>query len=123
DGEEIPMRMITFRRARATVARLPKIRSDLQRARGQLPARGIAGVERQLGHVRRNVDDDPVPEATAGRRVGVETRHGETPGPVRSAGPPELRRFVPAAAPEAVVRGQDVVGTEIVAVLEARARD
>src|SRR5262249_28910040 len=43
--------------------------------------------------------------------------------PVRRAGPPELRRLVPAATSEAVVRRQDVIGTEVIAVFEARARD
>jgi hypothetical protein len=47
-----------------------------ERISGHLARPRMAGINLERAHGRGNVADRPVPEAAAGRRVGVETRHG-----------------------------------------------
>ena len=49
----------------------------LQRARGQFRGLRVAGIERKLGDVSRDVDHQPVPEPAAGGRVRIEAGDGE----------------------------------------------
>src|SRR5947209_3640141 len=120
--EEIAVRM-TFRRAGAAVARDAEIRSYLQRSLGHFAAGEIAGVDRQFAHRGWDIDDDPVPEPAAGRRVRIVAGHGEALRPLRSAAPSQMRRAIAARAAKTVIGGQYIVVLEIVAVLEAVAGD
>src|SRR5262249_58371019 len=92
-------------------------------ALGQQARVGVAGVELELGGAGGNVDHHPVPEAAAGGRVGIEAGDGEALGSLRHVGPAEMRRLVAAAAAKAVIRRQDVVHLEGLALLEAVARE
>src|SRR5207237_7253660 len=60
DCEKVAMRMVALRRAGATVLALAGVVADHDRARGQRPAGG-ARTRGQLGHVGRDVGDDPMP--------------------------------------------------------------
>jgi hypothetical protein len=64
-----------------------------------------------------------VPEAGAGRRVGVVTGDGEAFRPRRRVRSPEMRRFAAPGAAEAEIRRQDEILRQIVAVLETVADD
>ena len=75
--EQIAVRVVAFGRARPAITGRAEIGARLQRAGRHFPA-GAAGARLKLGHVRRNVDDQPVPETRAGRRVGIVAGDGET---------------------------------------------
>jgi hypothetical protein len=62
-GEQVTMRVVARRRTRASVAGRAVIRVGLQRAGRQFRRVAVARVDLKFGHVRRNVDDKPVPEA------------------------------------------------------------
>src|SRR5436190_24319139 len=120
-GELVAVRAVALGRAGAAIARLAEIGAGLQRAFRQQARGGIAGVELEFADGGRDVDHHPVPEARAGRRVGVEAVDGEAPGAGRRSRPRELRALVAAAAAEAVVGRQDVIQGEHAAFLEVRA--
>src|SRR5581483_12502459 len=92
DGEDIAMRMIVGRRAGADITGFADIVAGHERALRQLRRAGVAGIERQLGGGGRNVDDQPVPEAAAGRRIRIEAGQGKALGSIRRARPGQLRR-------------------------------
>src|SRR6185295_15154410 len=115
--------MVSRRRTRSAVAGPAKIGSRLQRSIRQLRCGRIAGIERKLGRARWNVDHQPMPEPATGRRVRVEAGDGEALGAGRSFRPGQLRRLVATRAAETEIGRQDVVGTQIVAILERLAGD
>jgi hypothetical protein len=120
--EQIAMRMVAFGRARPAVAGRAEIGACLQRT-GRHFSAGTSGAGFKFGHVRRNVDDQPVPEARAGRRVGVIAGDGEAFRAHRRSRPLKMRRLVAAGAAEAEIGGQDKIFRKVVAILEAVARD
>src|SRR5262245_42926962 len=76
DGEEITMRMVSFGRARTAITRRAEVCPRLQRARRQFTA-CTARPELEFAHVRRNINDQPVPEARSGRCIGVVAGYSE----------------------------------------------
>ena len=77
-----------------------EIVARLYRPLGQ--PRSAAGAFWQAGRVCRQVGDPPVPEAAAGRRVGVVNADREALSAFRRAGPRERRRDILAGAVPAV---------------------
>src|SRR5262245_24663739 len=114
--------MVAFGRAWSAIAGRTEIRARLQRTRRHFSA-GTAGAGLELDHIRRDIDDQPVPEARAGRRVRIVTGDGETFGTRRRSRPFEMRRPVAARTAKAEVGRQDEIFRKVVAVLEAVARD
>src|SRR5262252_383513 len=96
------MRLVTLRGAWAAVAWLAEIGPRLHRALRRLAARGIANTAGQRGHVRRDVEHDPVPPAAAGWRVGVVNGDCEALRASRSVLPGERRRDVASVAPKSL---------------------
>src|SRR5580704_6274514 len=94
--EQITVRMIALRRARAAVAGGAEVSAGLQRSLGQLRSVAVAGTGGELGHVGRNVHHNPVPKSAAGRRVGIEAGDRKTLGPGWRSRPSQVRRFVAA---------------------------
>jgi hypothetical protein len=74
--EQIPVRMVAFRRARPAIAGCAEIGACLQRARRQRAARATSAFG-EFTNMRRDVDHQPVPEARASRRIGVVARDGK----------------------------------------------
>src|SRR5947209_3739522 len=103
------MGMISFGRTGSGVPWLTHVRPSLERSGRQLAALRIAGAERKLVHVGRDVDDDPVPETAPGRRVRVVAGHGKALHVSGRAIPPQVRGNIAARAAEAVLGRQDVV--------------
>ena len=66
------MRVVARRRAGTAIARRAEVGARLQRPRWQLGSLRIAGVQREFGDARRNVDHQPVPEPAAGGGIRVE---------------------------------------------------
>src|SRR5262245_51010283 len=97
--KDIAMRFVAFRRARSPVTRLTEIGHRLYATCWcsfpiRLPSPGG-----KRCCIRRNVEDDPVPPATTGRRIRIIDRHGKTLRSLWCSLPPQLgRRIVPAAA-------------------------
>src|SRR5205085_10498238 len=91
DREEIAVRMVTFRGTGSAVSGSAEIRSGLQRARRELVALRVSGIERQFAHGGWNIDDDPVPESAARRRVRIVAGHGETLRSFRRPAPFQMR--------------------------------
>src|SRR6266568_182742 len=89
DREEVAVRPVSRGRAGAAEARRAEIGPSLLRALGQsgLAAAGALG---QLLRGRRDVVDDPVPPAGAGRRVGIVDREDEALRAGRRVRPGEL---------------------------------
>src|SRR5579863_5657373 len=100
--EVIVVRRVALGRAGAAIAGNAKVGAALHRALGRLGTFQIAGVLRQAGHVRRDVENDPVPETAAGRRVGIVDREREALGAARRCRPGERGRDVAAGAAEAL---------------------
>src|SRR5262249_44110073 len=123
DREDVAVGMIVRRRAWTAIPRLSEIRSCLQRANRKLARSRIAGIERQFGHIGRDVDDQPVPEAAAGRRVWIEACYGEAFGAGRCTRPGQMRRLVAAGAAEAEITRQDVRGGKIISIAKALAAE
>src|SRR5262249_32559296 len=105
--------------ARAAVAGCAEIRAGLQRALRQFARFRIAGIERKLRHVRRDVHDEPVPESAARGRIRIVAGDREALGARGRARPGKVRRPVAARATEAEICRKDVIHREIIAILEA----
>jgi len=93
NGEEITVRMIAFGRARTAIARRTEVCPRLQRARRQLAA-CTARAELEFADVRRNIDDQPVPEARASGCIGVIAGYSEALRARGRTGPFQMRRLV-----------------------------
>src|SRR5262249_4410797 len=107
--EEIAMWVIAWRRAGPAIAGCAEIRARLQGACGQFWRVGIAGIEGKRARAGWDVDDEPVPEPAAGRRVGIKTGQGEALGTGWRPRPSELRRFVAAGAAEPEIGGKHMI--------------
>src|SRR5262249_49106111 len=83
----------TRRRRSTAISRRAEIGAALNRAVRQLglAASGAAG---KLRHACRNIGNDPVPPARAGRSIGIIHRDDEALGTCRRAAPGEVRREV-----------------------------
>src|SRR5262245_51905511 len=86
EREDVAVRLVALRWARAAEARLAKVGAALDRALRQLAA-GRARALRQPGCGHRNVDHCPVPPAAAGRRVGIVDGKRHALGILRHARP------------------------------------
>ena len=75
--EQVAVRVIARGRAGAAIARRAEVGARLQGARRQFRGLRVAGIERKLGDVSRDVDHQPVPESAAGGRVRIEAGDGE----------------------------------------------
>src|SRR6516162_7314818 len=117
--EQVAVGMVALRRTGAAVTGRTEVGAGLQRARRQLGRPRITGVDGKFADVGRNVDDEPVPETAAGRRVRIVAGDRDAFRACRRPRPRQMRRFVSAGATEAEIGGEDVIGAEIVAVLEA----
>jgi len=115
--------MVALWRARAAVPGRAEIGAGLQGPLRQLRTAWVAGVQRQLSDIGRDVHHQPMPEAAAGRRVRVVAGDGEALRSCWRFRPCEVRRLVAAGAAEAEIGGQNVRLPEIIAVLEAVAFD
>jgi len=120
-GEDVAMDVRALRRTRPAIARLAEIGTHFERACRHLTGRRVTGTEVERGNRRWDVDDDPMPEAAAGRGIGIEAGHGETLGAFRHAAPGQLGREITAGAAKAVGFGQHVLARENIAFLEAGA--
>ena len=92
--------MVALWRARAAIARRAEIGACLQCARRQLAAR-TTGAIGKLAHSGRVLTQQPVPEARAGRRVGIVAGDSETFCPLWRARPLQVWRLVAASAAKA----------------------
>src|SRR5688572_2426149 len=96
------MRLVSRRRTGSTVPRLTKIRHALHaelRSAWAIRLSRIGGERRNIG---RNIEDDPVPPAAAGRSIGVIHRHRKAFGTLRGIGPAQFGGHIVAAASESI---------------------
>src|ERR1700689_34726 len=95
DREVIMVRRVALGRAGAAVAGNAKISAALHRALRRGRALGKAG------YVWRDVEDDPVPETAAGRRVGIVNRERKALRALWRPGPRQGGRDIAARAAKA----------------------
>src|SRR6516165_4721079 len=115
--------MVARWRTRTAIAGRAEVDTGLQRSPWQLRGLRIAGIERKLGYVRRDVHHQPVPEPAARGGIRIEASDGKA---LRAGGrfrPREMRRSVVARAADAKVGGENMGVGEIIAVLETVAPD
>src|SRR5437588_1666832 len=98
----MPERMVALGWTRPAVARHAEIGACLQCARGQLAAR-TAGALSKFAHIGGNIHYQPVPEAGAGRRVGVIAGHCKAVCALWRARPLQMRRPVTSGAAKAKI--------------------
>src|SRR5262249_3391262 len=115
--------MVALGWTRAAIAGRAEIGARLQRSLRELWGSGIAGVERKLSDIGRDVHHQPMPKAAAGGRVRVEARDGEAFCSCRRSRPGEVWRLIAAGATESEIGGQNVCLPEVIAVLKAVACD
>ncbi|MNT08841.1 hypothetical protein D3C72_1435970 [compost metagenome] len=101
-GEDVAVRGQALGRAGTAVADVAVVVGDLSAACAQVSAVTGAQACGELGDGRRDVEQDPVPEATAGGRVRVVQRQRETLGAFRRALPMQRGRTVLAGAVVAI---------------------
>src|SRR5262249_40422757 len=101
--EYVPVRRVALRGRGAAEVLGPVVVADREGPGRQAAAVRRSGIGRQLGHRRRDVYHDPVPEAASGGGVRVVTGHGEALGFGRESVPAKVGRYVLAGHAEAVV--------------------
>src|SRR5659263_475486 len=93
DGEDVPVRPVAGRWRGAAVAALAEVVTDVERPAGEASVRRSRPAGK-LGGGGREVDQHPVPEAAAGRRVRVVDGDDEPARAARITGPAQLGRPV-----------------------------
>src|SRR5437868_15485808 len=111
--------MVARRRARAAVAGLTEVGARLQSPLRQLRRASITRIRGKLGHIGRNVGDQPVPESAPGGSIGIKAGDRKALGAGRRARPRKVRRLVFSRAAKAETGGQDMLFAVVIAVLEA----
>ena len=94
DGEDVAVGTVAGRGACAAVVVIAIVVAAVAGTGGQAVH---SGVFREAAHVRREVDDVPVPEAGTGRGVGVVAGQGEAFGAGGWVGPVQFGRAIGAA--------------------------
>ena len=87
DREDVVVGLVALGRTRAAVAGNSGIRPALDRALRRGVALRIAGALGERSRIGGDVEDDPVPESAAGRRIGIVDIQGEALRVLRSARP------------------------------------
>lgn len=101
--KDVTVRMIVGRWARTAVTRLSEVRPCLKSSRRELASLRVARIQLQFGRSDRDVDDQPVPKAAAGRSVGVIAGYGEAFRSAWRARPRQMRRLITSRTTEAKI--------------------
>ena len=121
--KDVTVRMIVRRWTRTAVTRLSEVRPRLKSFRWEFASLRIACIERQFGRSDRDVHDQPVPKAAAGRSVGVIAGYGEAFRSAWRARPRQMRRLIASRATEAEIFREYVSFGQVVAVAKALAAE
>src|ERR1700730_798545 len=121
--EEGTGRGVTRRWGRTAITRCAEVRTSLKRPLWQLSDLWVTGIESKLVHLRGDVHHQPVPESATSGCIRIEAGNSEDLGAGGCPRPSEVRRFVAAFTAEAVIRRQNVVLSEVAAVLKVIAPD